>query len=74
MHIVYNEECFCEHCGELEPHTATYEDNNTYWCLSCGLVNNEITTEEADKAVQREILHKIKHFECRINNLKKLIK
>ena len=35
------EECDCEHCGDLKPFSVTWSDGGTWWCLSCARYDYE---------------------------------
>jgi len=68
--VVYYEEPFCEHCGDLEPFTPTYEEDCS-WCIGCGYANGEFTKSEVKKYSKQAAKHKISYYEKRIENLKK---
>ena len=35
------EECDCEHCGDLKPFSVTWSDGGTWWCLNCAQYDYE---------------------------------
>lgn len=70
--IKFEEEAWCEHCGDLEQFEATFDDGGTHWCIDCAMVGDELKhlTEEDWKRVKvLEIQHKIVHFQERVNDL-----
>jgi len=70
--ICVSEDVFCEHCGVLEPFTATISDGGTSWCMGCW----ENSYPNLKKAVKKEIMEeevsaKIAYYEKRLELLKK---
>ncbi|UGO46319.1 hypothetical protein PQE74_gp211 [Bacillus phage vB_BanS_Chewbecca] len=60
--VKYKEECYCEHCGDLEPFTATFEDGCD-WCIWCGLNGDLHLSEEDQRQISiMEAKHKLKYF------------
>ena len=71
--IEYKKEPYCEHCGDLEPFTATFEDGAS-WCIWCGLHGDLQLTEEDKRHIEIiETTKKIGYFKNRIAELEKLL-
>ena len=68
--INLEQDCWCEHCGPLEPYTATLSVDFTDWCMDCALASEFITQEEVKQIIEREKKEKIEYFEMRIKDLK----
>lgn len=68
--VEYKEECWCEHCGDLEPFTATYGDGCDY-CVDCGRMG-DLVIDDADyeKIITKELEHKLVYFEERVASIK----
>jgi hypothetical protein len=77
MVLLVGQECFCEHCGELEEFSVVFDDGGCTWCLDCarndGEFREHITEEDIDKAIKESYLAKIKYFEGRIKWLKHVV-
>lgn len=72
--IQYKEEPWCEHCGELEPYTATFEDGAD-WCIWCGLMGDLQLKEEDKWAIEvMEAKHKLKYFTERVESITRRLK
>lgn len=78
--IVFNKEAFCEHCGDLEPYTATSDD--VCYCLECLDYNDELNlTEREMSSVQLKETRLMRNYyfermvtlDIRINELSKEI-
>lgn len=75
--VSFLEEPSCEHCGNLEPFDATYDDGGTSWCMDCSACfedDMEPTEEELNEIEKASIKKKISYFEGRISQLKKTLK
>lgn len=76
--IHFTEECYCEHCGKLEPYTPVFYDTDSGcdWCLYCAESNGDITEKEIEEAEKKGLELKIQFFCKRIqesqNELNKL--
>lgn len=71
--VKYKEECWCEHCGDLEPYTATYGDGCDY-CVDCGRMGDlAISDEDYEKIAIEEARHKVEYFAKRIESLHKFL-
>lgn len=72
--VKYKEECYCEHCGDLEPFTATFEDGCD-WCIWCGLNGDLYLSKEEQRQVSIiEATKKIVYFKNRIEELEESLK
>lgn len=71
--IVVEEECFCEHCGDLEPFSLVYSDEGAYWCMDCAQYNEEFNTlftwTDIKEKESESISKKIQYFSNRIHSL-----
>ena len=71
--VEYKDEPFCEHCGDLEPYTATYGDGCDY-CVDCGRMGDlEINDEEYEQIQVEEAKMKMKYYAERIEKLHKFL-
>ena len=69
--IKFEEKPRCEHCGDLEPFTPVYEDEDLNWCLSCagaeGLIKLSIDDNYEIEIKETEL--KIEHYQKKIDKL-----
>ncbi len=68
--IEYNDEPSCEHCGDLEPCTATVKVEDIYYCLDCLYADGEISDELLAMSNKLEVSQKIKWHQREIERLK----
>lgn len=69
----FNEEPSCEHCGDLEPFTMTFDEDGCPWCRWCVEINGELFGYDEsimNELEEKEIDFKIKHFERRLKSLR----
>lgn len=68
--VVYSEEAWCEHCGDLEPFDATL-DNGTHWCMDCAKYNDDFPlSEDEEKAIKiQELAYKFRYFTDRLKSI-----
>jgi len=69
--IEFDHSAWCEHCGELEPFDATYNDGGTYWCIPCAGYGGDLKLTDDDMAEIEieESKRKIKYFRERIKGI-----
>ena len=72
--VVFVEDPFCEHCGDLEPYSVMISDGGTYWCEMCADANGYLPDD--DDPIWQEIKDiectaKIKFHEKELKRLKK---
>jgi hypothetical protein len=62
------EDASCEHCGDLEPFEAMWDNDLCFWCLDCARMDYDFThsQEEIDVAIIESMNRKIEHFHNRI--------
>lgn len=78
--IVFKKEAYCEHCGDLEPYSATSDDVS--YCLECLDYNDELNlTDREMSSVQLKETRLMRNYyfermvtlDIRINELSKEI-
>jgi hypothetical protein len=68
--VKFEENSWCEHCGQLEPYTAVVEDGSQY-CLDCMRMNDnfELSEEERYEVEVKETSEQIKYHKRSYDNL-----
>lgn len=74
--VVYKEETWCEHCGTLEPFTATLDNENTRYCMDCCDGDSYfVVSEDEKKQIEiTELEAMLPYFEERVTNIRAYLK
>ncbi len=68
MKLIFEKDPHCEHCGQLEPYTAIFDDDGCTWCVMCSQeIGNEIVNITEIRIAECE--RKIDYFDNRIDDI-----
>jgi len=69
---IFDKEAFCEHCGDLEPYSMTFNDDGVWWCQWCVRTDPEeygVENVNWEESQEQEKQHQAKYYESKVKSL-----